>query len=54
LEDKAFEEVKRGELSLDPQPPWLRCYREDNVFNDAGDPTTLDAILNIFLDWARG
>lgn len=49
---RSFEEVQRGELSLDPQPPWLRCYREGDVFNGAGDPTTLEEILNIFLDWA--
>src|SRR4051812_8207943 len=46
LQDKPFEEVKRGELSLDPQALWLHCYREDSIFNGAGDPTTLDEILN--------
>lgn len=52
LEGKPFDEVKRGDLSLDPQPPWLRCYVEENTFNGAGDVTTLVEILVIFLAWA--
>lgn len=54
LENKSFAEVRRGEAeTLDPQPPWMRCYVDDQrVFNGAGDPTTLHDILNVFLDWA--
>lgn len=52
LEGRSFIAVKRGELSLDPQPPWLHCYVEDDTFNGAGDPTTLSEILTTFLDWA--
>ena len=37
---------------MDPQPPWLRCYVEAGVFSGAGDPTTLEEILEIFLAWA--
>lgn len=53
LENKSFTEVQRGDLTtLDPQPPWMRCYVDDKrVFNGAGDPTTLIEILNIFLTW---
>lgn len=52
LDNRAFTPIKRGELSLDPQPPWLHCYLEDQTFHGAGDPTTLREILNVFLDWA--
>jgi len=54
LEGKEFAPVTRGDLSsLDPAPPWLRCYVEDGVFNGAGDPSTLEEILEIFLSWAK-
>lgn len=52
LEGKSFDEVKRGDLSLDPQPPWLHCYVEGETFNGAGDVTTLEEILDIFLEWS--
>jgi hypothetical protein len=52
LASKPFDEVRRGDLSMDPQPPWLRCYVEDGTFNGAGDVTTLGEILTIFLEWA--
>jgi Immunity protein 53 len=54
LENKTFAEVKRGSISsLDPQPPWIRCYVENAVFNGAGDATTLHEIINTFLEWAE-
>jgi hypothetical protein len=49
---ETFTEVVEGERSDDPQPPWLRCYIENGVFNGAGDVSKLEAILNIFLSWA--
>ena len=53
LEGRPFTAIKRGELSsLDPQPPWLHCYVEGDVFNGVGDPTTLKEILEVFLSWA--
>ena len=54
LETKSFTEVSRGITSnLDPQPPWMRCYVDDrHVFHGAGDPTTLQELVNTFLDWA--
>lgn len=56
LADKRFEEVRRGNaLDLNPEAPWMRCYvDQDQVFNGAGDPTTLNEILQIFLEWAEG
>lgn len=54
LEGKPFAKVVRGdESSLDPAPPWLRCYVENSQFNGLGDPTTLTEILELFLDWAE-
>jgi|SRR3954454_2812140 hypothetical protein len=32
---------------------WLRCSVTDNVFTGAGDPSKLETILRIFLDWSR-
>jgi len=54
LESKSFDEVRRGATeTLDPQPLWMRCYVDDErVFNGAGDQTTLQEILNIFLNWS--
>lgn len=52
LESKSFDKVKRGDVSMDPQPPWLHCYVEDKTFNGAGDVTTLGEILDIFLAWS--
>jgi hypothetical protein len=52
IESKPFREVKRGDLSMDPQPPWLHCYVEDHIFNGAGDVTMLGEILGLFLEWA--
>jgi len=54
VEGKSFAEIRRGDLSMDPQPPWLRCYIEDNTFNGAGDVTTLEEIVSIFVEWANG
>lgn len=53
LQGRPFTSIRRGDMaSLDPQPPWLHCYVEEQVFNGAGDPTTLEEILKVFLDWA--
>jgi hypothetical protein len=54
LEHVSFIEVCRGNATgLNPVAPWVRCYVDDaRVFNGGGDPTKLEDILNIFLDWA--
>lgn len=54
LESRDFRPVRRGEVegNLDPKAPWLYCYAKDNVFNGAGDVSTLEEILGIFLQWA--
>jgi immunity protein 53 of polymorphic toxin system len=54
LAERPFTSVKRGDVATgDPQPPWLPCYVEEHVFNGAGDATTLETILEIFLAWAE-
>lgn len=54
LEGRPFTPIKRGDTnSKDPQPPWLHCYIEGQTFNGAGDPSQLEEILQIFLDWAE-
>ena len=52
LEGRRFEELRRGELSMDPQPPWLHCYIENDTFNGAGDISTLSEIIMTFMVWA--
>jgi len=53
LEDCEFEEVRVGMGDdSDPQPPWMRCYIKDGVWNGAGDFTRLPEIVDRFLSWA--
>ena len=53
LERKPFSPVGSGDFeSLDPRPPWLRCYVENGVFNGAGDTSKLGEILRVFNAWA--
>ena len=53
IANKPFDIVARGDaLSLDPQPPWLLCVARDGLFTGAGDPSTLEEIIEIFLEWA--
>src|SRR5690242_9038058 len=55
LEHKSFEEISIGDASsLNPRPPWMRCYVDENcVFNGAGDAMQLQEILESFLRWAE-
>ena len=54
LEGQSFTPLQRGKVaSLDPRPPWLHCFVEGGVFNGAGDPSTLEEILEAFLAWAE-
>lgn len=56
LTGRSFVEVVKGDVigNNDPQPPWLHCYVEDNVWNGSGDPNQLTEILTVFLQWANG
>jgi Immunity protein 53 len=47
----AFSEGDKDELN--PQAPWLRCAIKDGRFDGAGDPSRLQQILRVFLDWAH-
>jgi hypothetical protein len=42
----AFDESDRGS-------DWMLCRVKDKEFDGAGDPSKLQAILSIFLDWAE-
>jgi Immunity protein 53 len=32
---------------------WVNCKIEEKIFTGAGDPTKLEIILGVFLDWAK-
>ena len=54
LIDQALGLVKAPFVCADPSSEkWLLCFVKDNEFNGAGDPSRLDEILKIFLDWIR-
>lgn len=48
LEDAAF----RPLLERRSEADWLDCKVKDKIFDGAGDPSKLEEILAIFLDWA--
>ncbi len=53
LADQTFIPILDGDDDpMDPNGDWLRCYVGDNCFNGAGDPSKLQAILSLFLEWA--
>ena len=49
LEDKAFEQVEKSET----EQSWLHCKVGEKKFVGYGDPTRLEEILSIFLEWAK-
>ena len=49
LEEKLFASIKK-EFS---ETNWIQCYVEDKKFNGAGDPSKLETILRIFLEWSK-
>jgi hypothetical protein len=49
LEGKEFQRVE-NHWSEDS---WIECRVEDNKFRGFGDPGKLEAILKIFIDWAK-
>ncbi len=55
LESVPFDRVAEG---VDDQGSprgarWLHCQVSDRVWQGAGDETTLQRLLNLFLDWAE-
>ena len=49
LENRAFVQVEKNET----EQSWLHCKVENNKFTGYGDPTRLEEILVIFLEWAK-
>ena len=54
LQDKSFGAIQDGMRTDDGHPSesdWICCSVKDNIFDGAGDPGKLEAILRVFLDW---
>lgn len=49
LEDKAFTQLEKSET----EKSWLSCKVEEKKFVGYGDPSRLEEILSIFLEWAK-
>ena len=50
LESKSFKEIK---CNYGDEQNWYRCWIEDKKWNGVGGPQNLEAMLQIFLDWAK-
>lgn len=55
LQGKSFEAISVNVNSEGHQTAdkWLECKVVDLVWEGAGDPTRLEEILRLFLDWAK-
>ena len=55
LEDQALGLVEPLFVCASPTSAddWLMCHVRDQKFNGAGDPSKLEEILNIFLNWVK-
>ena len=55
MENQALGLVDPPFISASPTSDndWLMCHIIDQKFNCAGDPSKLEEILNIFLNWIR-
>jgi hypothetical protein len=55
LADKHFAPRSTGlsDDRMETDSDWLHCEVKDHVFDAAGDPSKLEAILRIFLEWAK-
>lgn len=49
LENEPFQEM----TDIEPEDAWIRCWVEDGMFHGVGGPRQLEAILQIFLNWAK-
>lgn len=60
LADTPFERKRFDSISVNvdsnghqTEASWLTCEVIDSVWEGAGDPTRLEEILRLFLDWAK-
>lgn len=49
LEDKHFENIEIETSEID----WMFCRVVDKTFNASGDPSKLEAMLAVFVNWAK-
>lgn len=49
LDEREFSLIRRHELD----GSWIECRVEEKQFRGSGDPSKLEVILSIFLDWAK-
>ncbi len=54
LDSKGFSEIAQGieGSSHLEAADWLHCYVSDRQFVGAGDPSKLENIIKVFVDWA--
>ena len=55
LENQALGLVKAPFIAAWPtsKDDWLMCHISNHTFDGAGDPSKLEEILNIFLNWIK-
>jgi hypothetical protein len=49
LEDAEFDRV---EVEYQTEDRWYTCWKEDGTFNAAGAPSTVEDMIECFLDWS--
>lgn len=56
LENAVFEPVSENidQTGFPAGPRWIDCRVSDGKWSGAGDETTLERILELFLSWAEG
>ena len=52
LKDRAFKKIESKNF-LHNNDDWLSCHVENNKFLGCGDPSKLEKIISIFLEWAE-
>ena len=55
MENQALGLVKAPFIAASPtsKDDWMMCYINNQKFHGAGDPSKLEEILNIFLNWIK-
>ena len=49
MEGKKFQRIKKHQQ----EESWIECWVEEGKFRSFGDPSRLEEILSIFVDWAK-
>ncbi|MBK9940716.1 MAG: immunity 53 family protein [Kouleothrix sp.] len=48
LENQPFSPIE----DIEPERDWIRCWVTENTFHGVGGPQKLEAMIELFLDWA--